>query len=310
MMMISQPRAIWSPVKWIAALTLFVTCCLSQSSMLAQDTSPAAPEPNILLVYDSVSVSIVNISNAPVSLDGLSFWRLQGKVKYDAVQLGRSLAPAHCVQLRTNQAGRNDKPAECDKRDRWVATKRSEFLFWIGTQPDAVFRPRLNGNTLTICGLVAKRCTFYLPQGDAATKPLTVLDPTSNQPMTPGIQVAYDADQMWIGNFTPGTILPTQTLQLQYPVKGVNTVWTPADGPWDGGTTWDNRPLAAGECIVLYRDPAKVTPLLPCTPVGQALRDDQPWLLKFDIAGPREDRWATCGGDKPPAGPALCLVGG
>jgi hypothetical protein len=61
---------------------------------------------------------------------------------------------------------------------------------------------------------------------------------------------------------------------------------------------------------VLYNDSSKIAPLLPCKAVGQSQQVNQPWLLNFEISGPREDRRATCGDTKPPSGPTLCLASG
>jgi hypothetical protein len=96
---------------------------------------------------------------------------------------------------------------------------------------------------------------------------------------------------------------------LIYTANGQGVVWTPTESNWDIGK-WDGRGLHAGECIVLYQDSSKLTPLLPCTPIAKAIVENQPWRVKFDVMGPREERRATCGSDTPQAGPVLCILAG
>jgi hypothetical protein len=197
-------------------------------------------------------------------------------------------------------------------RDRWQRLVRKENYFWVADYEHEPFRPQLNGSALAICSAATdkvERCPFYIPQNDDARKSWIVLDPATGLPMPTGLQVAYDDNQIWIGNFSPDTVLPTTTLRLLYAVNGKSTLWTPADGAWDIGK-WDGRGLQAGQCIVLYGDPARVMPLLPCTPVAKAAVADQPWRVKFDIMGPREEHRTTCGSDTPPGGPVLCLLPG
>src|SRR5262249_12543597 len=161
--------------------------------------------------------------------------------------------------------------------------------------------PQLNNSALTICTASTDkvgRCTFNIPQGDDAKKPWNVLDPTTGLPMPGGIAVAYNPDELWIGNLTPNTILPTKNLRLIYTLNGTGTIWTPDKSTWDIGV-WNDRGLQADECIVLYTDASKITPLLPCNPVAKAVLNDQPWKIAFDVMGPREERRAVCGTGQP-----------
>jgi hypothetical protein len=304
-------------------MTLYVVLLLiglltaAYTSPVQAQTQPGTPvplpAPNALLIYDKTTVALINTSPAPLSLVGVSFMRAGGSVKFNAQTMINSLAPGHCIQVWTSAVRQViGQPPECTTRDRWQTLPRKETYFWIADYENEPFRPQLRGSALTICKASSGdvgRCAFYIPQGDDAKKPWTVLDPVSGLPMPAGIQVAYDANQLWIGNLTSDTVLPTAALRLIYPVNGKPVLWTPGNSTWDSGP-WDGRGLGAGQCIVLYADASKITPLLPCTPVGRAVLSDQPWLTRFDVMGPREERRATCGGDKPPTGPVLCIVGG
>lgn len=303
----------------LIALVVIAGIGLAISPVMAQGPTPTPtpipaplPAPNALLIYDQTTIALINTSQVSLSLADLTFWRSAGEASYNMANLAGSLGPGRCVQIWTDAVREVGKPSECAKRDRWITTANKAFQFWVASADGEFFRPKLNGNTLAICKASAgpaERCPIHIPQGDSARKPWAILDPASKQPMPRGLQVAYDANQIWIGNLDPGTLLPLSGLRLYYTVNNALVLWKAAAGPWDGGGL-KAEGLAAGQCIVLYKDAAKVTPLLPCTPVARALREDQPWLLKFEVLGPREDRRAVCGEDQPPTGPVLCLVGG
>jgi hypothetical protein len=299
-------------MNWLRAciLILITTLIAHMPTMGIQAQEPVElPAPNALLVYENNGATLVNISQSVLQLDNVSFWRA-GSKRYEIDSLILSLAPGECVQVRTS-AGGIPVPPECSNLVRWFSTDRAQNHFWRADYENEPFRPQLNGSALTICNTSALRCAFYIPQGQDAQKSWVVLDPQTNLPMPAGMQVAYDANQMWIGNFTQGTVMPTRAdLRLIYTNReGQLRLWTPRDGPWDE-PTWDNRGLLAGECIVLYRDRALVTPLLPCTPVAHSPQPDPLWLLEFGVMGPREERRAVCGDGQPVTGPVLCVVGG
>ena len=270
------------------------------------------PPPNALLLYDKQSVALINIAGTPISVVGLSFMRAGGVVRLDVGAFGvTTLASQHCIQWWTASVKTAPgKPSECAARDRWAELTKDNQYFWVGSYPNEPFRPELNNSALTICDTSASRCLVHIMQGDEAKHPWVVLDPSTGFPLPAGMQVAYDANQIWISNLSPGTILTTAALRLFYTVNGKGIVWTPSQVEWDGIATWDGRGLATGECLVIYGDASKITPLLPCTPIAQTLNADHPWALAFDVMGPREERRSPCGDGKPKTGPVLCLLGG
>jgi hypothetical protein len=295
-------------------IVMLVLAGLPINSAFAQTATPIPlPAPNALLIYDKTTVALINTSSTSISLAGLTFMRAGGVIKFNMAMMGRSLDPGHCIQVWTNEVRQIiGQPPECTKRDRWQVLGNANTYFWKAGHPEEPFRPQLNNSALTICRAaldIVERCAFHIPQGEDANQPWTVLDPATGQPMPAGLQVAHDAHQLWIGNFTPNTILPTPNLRLIYAVNDQWVVWTPAQSTWDIGK-WDNRGLLPDQCIVLYLDLAKVTPLLPCNPIAKAQLTDQPWRLKFDVMGPREERRGQCGSDTPPGGPVLCLLAG
>lgn len=300
--------------KPVCVLLIAILLALSTSSVSAFAQTPTPypmPAPNVLLLYTHDVLTLINTAPTPLSLAAFSFMRAGGVVKYSVPSLASSLAPGHCLQWWTAKVNKTpDKPAECAARDGYARLSRDNTYFWVAGYDSEPFRPQLYNSALAICNASAGRCTFNLPQGDDAKKPWVVLDPATGLPMPAGIQVAYDNNQIWIGNLTPNTVLPTAALRLIYTANNEGIVWSPGKyDQWDVGP-WNNRPLLPGQCIVLYADPAKVTPLLPCTPIARTVRPEHPWTLKFDVMGPREEQRANCGSDKPMPGPVLCLVSG
>lgn len=294
---------------------LLPTASLTQAQ--GPTPSPTPPSsllpPNALLIYDNTTVALINISAAPLSLTDVTFSRAGGDVKYNVTNLISTLAPGHCIQVWTTSVHQIiAQPPECATRNRYAQLTVKNSYFWVASYEKEPFRPQLRNRALTICTAATKdvgRCPFYIPQGNDAQKPWKVLDPLTGNPMPAGMEIAYDADQLWIGNATPETVLQTYSLRLFYPVNGKGIVWTPTLSTWDIGP-WDNRGLLVGQCIVLYVDASKVTPLLPCVPVAKTVMADQPWKLKFEVMGPREERRVACGSDKPVTGPVLCLISG
>jgi hypothetical protein len=268
------------------------------------------PLPNALVIYDKTTATLINVSDNPISVAGVSFMRAGDVVRLYLDSLGiTTLATRHCVEWWTSSPKPN-KPGECAARDKDQQLTKSNQYFWLGDYPNEPFRPELNNSALMICNTSAGRCLFRIMQGDEAKKPWVVLDPTVGYPLPPGLAVAYDANQMWIANLTPSTLLTTAALRVFYTVNGKPTEWTPANARWDGMSVWDGRSLAPNQCLVLYGVATQITPLLPCTPVGQTLNADHPWTLSFDVMGPREERRSPCGDGKSKNGPVLCLLGG
>jgi hypothetical protein len=282
---------------------------------VAQD----APEGNVLLLYDRTTIALINISDQPIRVRGVTFWRDGGNVRYDDISgLAPALSPGDCIQIWTNEVNFIGSPPECTRRLRYVQTARPDRFFWIAGYDGESFRPKWNGSTLGFCPAAwdsVQRCTITVPQTDesGATPPIQITDPATNLALPAGMQVAYDADQLWIGNFTPETTLHTgEGLRILYTrPDGSPVLWTPVMATWDDG--WERRGLAEGECLVLYSDRSKLRPLLPCTPVAFSTPDDPIWTRPFEVMGLREDRRSLCGRGTPidPAdGVVLCLIAG
>jgi len=289
---------------------------LTSSQITQAQSTPTAPAPNALLVYDGTTVTLINTSSDKLVLEGLVLWKAGGSVKYRMDTLGDKLASGECIQLWTSAIQKPPLPPECKKQAAFFQTPRKELHFWLGNAENETFRPLFNSKALAICtasfNKAAGRCPFYLPQGDDQANPIVILDPVSKQPLPEGLLAAYDQTQLWLGNFTPNTILPTKgDLRLEYFDAGSKTpagTWRPADATWDA-PGFDLRALKNGECFVLYTDSSKVTPLLPCTTiVGKSVQKDAFWLRAFQILGPREDRPGSCNDGQPVTGPVLCQI--
>ncbi len=252
-------------VKGFLPIVLAVAMLIGNGDMVSAQTAtppivPTStpyplPAANVLLIYDTTSLALINISQVPLSLVGMSFMRGGGVVKYNVTELASSLAPGHCIQWWiANVTQVLGKTAECSVRDRYTRLTKDTTYFWVPEYIGQPFRPQLNTSAVYVCNTSAGRCTFTLPQGDTAKKSWTILDPVSGVPLPAGIQVAYDANQLWIGNMMPDTVLTTAALRVFYTVNGKGIVWTPSDVIWDGINTWDGRALLPGQCIVMYQD--------------------------------------------------------
>ena len=90
--------------KLIPAL-IAVLLTFNSSTGVSAQTQPQAqlPAPNALLIYDKTTVALINISQAPISLAGVTLMRYGGAVKFNAQTMITTLAPGHCFQVWTTQ---------------------------------------------------------------------------------------------------------------------------------------------------------------------------------------------------------------
>jgi hypothetical protein len=297
----------------IAAIMLAIVSGMPGAAY-AQDATPAPlPAANTALVYNGKTITLLNLSQTNLSLNGMVFWRAGGEVKYKATTLASVLKPGQCAQLWTAEVKQQlDKSPECGQRLRWQKLGRPDTYFWIGESDNEFFRPQFGGTTLTLCPASrgdVLRCEFHIPQDGNMPQFPTLNDPATGLPMPAGMQVAYDNNQLWIGNLTPDTALPTRSLRIFYSINKQEIEWAPDTATWDIGK-WEGRGLLPNQCIVLYKDASKVTPLLPCAPIARTVVNDPIWQMKFEVLGPREDRRSLCGSDTPASGPVLCLISG
>lgn len=133
---------------------------------------PAAP-PNVRMIYDGTSVTLVNVSSAPISLDAVSFESVaEGGTPvrtFSADSWSRfaispitALPAGSCLQVIRSGTTRT-RPAACDSVQGWIAPSKQQY-FWIGGEDSSAFRIVQGDSIVYTCQIADGQCEFYLPQ--------------------------------------------------------------------------------------------------------------------------------------------------
>lgn len=133
-------------------------------------TAPSLPEtgsqtasPNVLLMYDGVSFTMLNQAGRTLSFEGVYFrsnngasWeaRRWGPSVYNAVPLGK------CLRLRDASVGQRNPPAPCVNNIFGLQEVGSTALFWVGVPTFEVVR---NEQVIATCTVSDEQCSIAIP---------------------------------------------------------------------------------------------------------------------------------------------------
>jgi hypothetical protein len=120
-------------------------------------------DPNVLLIYDDVSFTLVNVSGETLSLKDIKFRSSSGK--WEAKDWGsrsvyEQLPNKLCLRIRDSGAGNRNPPGDCKSLHALMVTG-GEALFWLGTSE---FEVRQKKDLLATCSTDTDRCAIYVPQ--------------------------------------------------------------------------------------------------------------------------------------------------
>jgi hypothetical protein len=127
--------------------------------------------PNMLLIYDAESITLINQADVPVSLQGLTFNAQDGSTPATfpaANWMGTLNGSAHCAQLWAVPQRQPQRPAACAGIERWLSTVNAGVHFWTGLNGVTRFNVVYDGVERAVCegaapGQGPKQCAFYLP---------------------------------------------------------------------------------------------------------------------------------------------------
>jgi hypothetical protein len=116
--------------------------------------------PNVLLIFDGVAFTVVNVSGGTLSLQGVRFSSPGGS--FDATTWANAgrVPDGNCVRLRDATAGRRNPPPEC-RNLLSLMEVGSAALFWVNTSTFDVVR---EGVVIATCATDTDRCPVYIPQ--------------------------------------------------------------------------------------------------------------------------------------------------
>jgi hypothetical protein len=137
----------------------------SVPSPIPNNTQPPtifATLPNVLLMYDEVSFTLLNQTTGVVSLEGVIFSSSVGQ--WNAVEWGpslyNSLPSAMCLRLRDATVGQRQPPQPCVNQIYGLIETQGSSLFWIGVEQ---FDVQKNGALVSTCQVSVGNCPIYIP---------------------------------------------------------------------------------------------------------------------------------------------------
>jgi hypothetical protein len=120
------------------------------------------PAPNVLLLYDEVSFTLLNEGQGTLSLEGVVFHSDSGA--WDARKWGasiyNSLPAGKCLRLRDASVGNRQPPASCGSPIYGLQVVGASVLFWVGVGKFDVVR---NGTVIATCTVADQSCAVAIP---------------------------------------------------------------------------------------------------------------------------------------------------
>jgi hypothetical protein len=254
--------------------------------------------PNMLLIYDAESITLINQADVPVNLQGLTFNAEDGNTPATfpaANWMGTLDGSAQCAQLWAVPQKQPQRPAECVGIQRWLSTVNAGVHFWTGLNGVTRFNVVYDGVERAVCegaapGQGSKQCAFYLPIEAGAGD------------VTAYIYLAYVTDRLIVLNQSGDKWMPlAQTIIHNYnpnvsvPGAGVN-VGDPAlfHSPQ---IVADIRQLAPGQCLLFTNgSPDASSPPQPCNVVARLDINAQLifWAAEFEVESVTDGQRHKC----------------
>lgn len=117
--------------------------------------------PNVKLLYDKASFNVLNQSDHPLSLAGVTFRSISGT--WDARKWGPSiyinLPVANCLRLRDASSSQHTPPTVCANHIYGLIEVGSTAMFWANTDHFDVVR---NDQMIATCETSSSECDIYI----------------------------------------------------------------------------------------------------------------------------------------------------
>lgn len=121
-----------------------------------------AAEPNVLLLYDDVSFTLLNQAARTLSLEGVVFRSPGGE--WEARRWGPSIytqLPANmCLRLRDASVGQRQPPAPCVNKIFALQEVGDPAIFWLTSDRFDVVR---QGQVIASCAAADQQCALFIP---------------------------------------------------------------------------------------------------------------------------------------------------
>jgi hypothetical protein len=253
--------------------------------------------PNMLLVYGSQVITLINQANAPINLGSLVFNALDGNAaSFPAANWQATLdGDGRCAQLWAERRTGPERPEACTGIQRWLSTVNTGVHFWTDLNGVTRFSVVYEGVERTVCEAAApgqgqKQCTFFLPAGTSGgdtagyvylaytTDRLIVLNPSGDKWMPLAETTIY--------NYNPNVSVRGASLIIGDPVLFNNP-----------DTVADITRLAPSQCLMFTNSSPDVTsPPEACDVIARL--DVNPslifWAADFEVGSATDGQRHTC----------------
>jgi hypothetical protein len=217
-----------------------------------------ADEAPVILVYDGDAFALINRSDQPVDVSGLTFARTDAdgrRLSFSSNQWGGgsqppdALPPGDCFQIwRSGLASTAGlQPGTCALRHAWREVGPLRW-FWFGGDPDAVFEVRRETDLLVTCPLGGGTCALPLAS-EAAPAPVTPVPTAAANALGGAVLLVYDEQTLALINRSDQPV----------DVSGLAFIGVGADGErlvfesdrWSGGSQPPGA-LPPGDCFQVW----------------------------------------------------------
>lgn len=197
-------------------------------------SAPVLLPPDVRLLWDASTFSLVNVSGGNLDLNGLSFSSDSGEMAITRWQTEYLSAPLYaipdgdCLQVWGLGVPQQNKPQACNFRHAWVALQAYE-QFWTGGA--AQFSVNRGADVLAVCNVAQGACEFSLSGDVSGQAPLnsggaapSVTTATGNE----NVQLVYDNMSFSIVNTSA---VPVNLADLTFDsINGMMSIYK-----WDNG---------------------------------------------------------------------------
>jgi hypothetical protein len=289
----AENNVAWSPESGLEQNTIG-----AQSIPAGQSVAPGTVvdvtvlrSPNTLLIYDDNDLSMVNLSDSVMSMEGIIFRSLGGSQEsfFTATRWTGALDADDCAQIWSVPRGEPKDVPECPSNIFWLTTQYQEAHFWTGAYGATQFRVEQNGIERALCPIVNPgRCEFFLAAGGSAGE------------VAGYVYFAYTPDQLVVRNPSDNQWMLLDGVQIVNnapPVAGSTFAFGDPAVFGSPQTIGRINRLAPGQCL-LYTGSVTIGDTLPesCDVVARLDLDPSVnfWIQPFGVNSVTDDEPHSC----------------
>lgn len=253
--------------------------------------------PNVLLLYEAESITLINQTGTTLDLNGLIFNALDGATpaSFQATNWMGALDAGYCTQLWAVRRTSAQRLGECEGVRRWLSTVNAGVHFWTGLNGVTRFNVVYQGVERATCegaapGQGVKQCALYLPGAGGGD-------------VTAYVYLAYTPDRLAVLNQSDDKWMPlaqTAIQNLNPNVSVAGGVSVPIGDPalfGNPATVADISQLAPGQCLLFTNGSPEVDAAPQDCSVIARLDIDPTlifWAANFEVISATDARRYSC----------------